>query len=121
MNGKVEPVILPGSMGDCSWLLKGLGNKETLSSSAHGAGRKLSRTEARRDAHIPKHLTVVGPINLNDPRVKARPDIVGEIEKRMQEEAPPAYRPVENVVVTMEDNQMASRVARFKPLLTVKG
>lgn len=116
-----EPVILPGSMGDCSWLLKGLGNKETMSSSAHGAGRKLSRTEARRDAHIPKHLTVVGPINLNDPLVKARPDIVGEVEKRMQEEAPSAYRSVENVVVTMEDNQMASRVARFKPLLTVKG
>src|SRR5690606_17531532 len=42
-----EPVILPGSMGDGSWLLAGSSDAAMLSSAAHGAGRRLSRQEAR--------------------------------------------------------------------------
>jgi tRNA-splicing ligase RtcB len=56
-----EPVILPGSMGDGTWLLRGLGNEEAMSSSAHGAGRKLSRQEARAISEIRHVLRVVGP------------------------------------------------------------
>ncbi len=116
-----EPVILPGSMGDGSWLLKGCGRVEGLSSAAHGAGRKLSRQEARSVGRIGSHLRVVGPVDTKDPRIRARADILGEVEARLNEEAPSAYRPIDQVVDPMVDAGLVERVARIKPLLTVKG
>ncbi|NKC04969.1 RtcB family protein [Ochrobactrum haematophilum] len=44
-----EPVILPGSMGDSTWLLAGCGSVDFLESAAHGAGRKLSLQNRRRE------------------------------------------------------------------------
>jgi tRNA-splicing ligase RtcB (3'-phosphate/5'-hydroxy nucleic acid ligase) len=116
-----EPVILPGSMGDGTWLLKGCGATETLCSSAHGAGRKLSRQEARSVPAIAGNLRVVGPIDLNDPMVKSRDDIVKEALGRLKEEAPAAYRPIDVVIEPMIDAGMVGKVARIKPILTVKG
>ena len=116
-----EPVILPGSMGDGSWLLRGNGNVEGMSSSAHGAGRKLSRQEARAVGKIEDALRVVGPLDLRDPRIRARPDILSEVEGRLNEEAPAAYRPIDQVVNPMVDAGLVGKVARIRPLLTVKG
>jgi tRNA-splicing ligase RtcB len=116
-----EPVILPGSMGDGSWLLRGEGNAEGMSSSAHGAGRKLSRQEARAVGRIGGGLRVVGPVDTNDPRIRSRADILAEVEGRLNEEAPTAYRPIDQVVSPMVDAGLVGKVARIKPLLTVKG
>ena len=116
-----EPVILPGSMGDGTWLLRGLGNEDTLQSAAHGAGRRLSRQEARAEANHPADLRVITPINLNAPEVRSRADIVREIVGRLKEESPDAYRPIENVVAPMEDAAMVNKVAKIRPVITVKG
>jgi len=117
-----EPVILPGSMGDGSWLLLGNGDKETLSSSAHGAGRRLSRQEARRqEASALSRLRVVGPVDLCDPMLKGRKDVLSEAMSRLKEEAPAAYRPIDSVVDAMVNAGMVRRGFRIEPLLTVKG
>ncbi|MCV9963645.1 RtcB family protein [Pararhizobium sp. BT-229] len=116
-----EPVILPGSMGDGTWLLKGMGSAEGLSSSAHGAGRRLSRQEARAVPRIAGGLRVVGPVDPMDPAVRGRRDILSELDGRLREEAPAAYRPIDRVVDPMVEAGLAGRVARVSPLLTVKG
>jgi tRNA-splicing ligase RtcB len=116
-----EPVVLPGSMGDGTWLLRGLGSEEGLHSSAHGAGRRLSRQEARSAARLDGALRVVGPVDPNDPRVRGRADIVAELEGRLKEEAPGAYRPIETVVDPMVEAGLVGKVAKIRPVLTVKG
>ncbi|MEO9514937.1 MAG: RtcB family protein [Paracoccaceae bacterium] len=110
------PVIVPGSMGSSSALLKGIGNPECLSSAPHGAGRVLSRNAAR--AHLaPTISRVVTPQDVRT----ARSDIRHEAERRLAEEAPRAYKPIEPVVDTMVLGGMATDVARLKPLFTIKG
>jgi tRNA-splicing ligase RtcB len=116
-----EPVILPGSMGDGTWLLKGLGSVEGLSSSAHGAGRRLSRQEARAVPRPDAGLRVVGPVDPNDPMVRGRRDVLAELEGRLREEAPAAYRPIDQVVDPMVEAGLVAKVARIVPVLTVKG
>src|ERR1700687_6182046 len=46
--GKGELGIIPGSMGSSSYVVRGLGNREAFDSAPHGAGRAMSRTEAKR-------------------------------------------------------------------------
>jgi len=116
-----EPVILPGSMGDGTWLLRGRGCKAGLESAAHGAGRRLSRQDARSQAVIPAELRVVGPLDLNSPTLRGRPDILREVSGRLKEEAPAAYKPIDTVVEPQVEAGLVSRVARIKPVLTVKG
>ena len=115
-----ELVILPGSMGDGTWLLMGLGSHEGLASAAHGAGRRLSRQEARSVAAIDPGLRVVGPVDAYDQRVRSRPDLLRELAGRLKEESPAAYRPIETVVDPMVDAGLVSRVAKIRPILTVK-
>jgi len=116
-----EPVILPGSMGDGTWLLRGRGCEAGLESAAHGAGRRLSRQDARSQAVIPAELRVVGPLDLNSPSLRGRPDILKEVGGRLKEEAPAAYRPIDSVVEPQVEAGLVSRVAKIKPVLTVKG
>ncbi len=116
-----EPVILPGSMGDGTWLLAGRGSAAFLESSAHGAGRKLSRQEARSHSNIGKTLRVVGPVDPQSPALQGRPDIMADIHARLREEAPAAYKPIDSVVEPMVEAGMIIKAARIKPLVTVKG
>jgi tRNA-splicing ligase RtcB len=116
-----EPVILPGSMGDGTWLLRGLGSVAGLASAAHGAGRKLSRQEARGVTTTQAGLRVVGPLDPLDQSVRGRQDILAELEGRLREEAPAAYRPIDLVVDPMVEAGLVQRVARIRPILTVKG
>jgi len=116
-----EPVILPGSMGDGTWLLKGEGSEPGLKSAAHGAGRRLSRQEARRQAVIPERLRVVGPLDLNAPTLRQRSDILQEVRGRLNEEAPAAYRSIDTVLAPQCEAALVSPVARIRPVLTVKG
>jgi tRNA-splicing ligase RtcB len=121
-----HPVIIPGSMGASSWVLRGEGNAGALQSACHGAGRCLTRG---RSAHVAddvyaramEALRVVTPIDPRSPAVRTRRDILAKYHQRLKEEAPFAYKPITPVVQTVEDAGVARRVARVWPLVTVKG
>jgi tRNA-splicing ligase RtcB len=109
-----QPVIIPGSMGTSSWLLVGTTKAMDISfgSTAHGAGRMMSRTAAKRSfwgSDIKKTLEQRGII------VRAASAIV------LAEEADPAYKNVDKVVEVSDKVGIATRVARMLPIAVVKG
>lgn len=116
-----DPVIVPGSMGDHSHVLEGNGHEGALSSACHGAGRVLSRTKVRHEGDALAGIRVVTAVDLDDPAVRSRRDIVEAHLARIREEAPRAYKDVTPVVRTIDGAGIASRVARSSPILTVKG
>lgn len=116
-----EPVLLPGSMGDASWVMAGRGNDELLSSASHGAGRAISRGKAAHADDPGQPLRVVLPADLDKLRAQGRSDIANELQKRLNEERPAAYKPVLPALQSLEEASVARRVAKLKPLLTVKG
>jgi tRNA-splicing ligase RtcB len=109
-----QPVFIPGSMGTATWVLAGERAAERLSwgSACHGAGRTLSRTEAKRQmtgAELRKQLASAGIV------VRC-PSSTG-----LAEEAPTAYKDVERVARVVEAVGIARRVARLRPVGVVKG
>ena len=121
-----HPVIIPGSMGDASYVLAGSGREDLLCSACHGAGRSLTRG---RSTHVDEavykraieKLHVVTPLDPDSPSVRCRRDILAKYHQRMKEEAPYAYKPITPVVQSVEDAGIARRVVRLWPLVTVKG
>jgi len=113
-------------MGAASYLLAGSGNDAALCSACHGAGRSLSRGKSR---HVDEavyertlsRLRVVTPIDPEAPEVRLRRDVLAQYHDRLKEEAPYAYKDITPVVQTVEDADVARRVARLWPLLTIKG
>ena len=101
-------------MGTCSYILRGtkIAAEKTFSSACHGAGRKMSRNEATRKWR--------GEALVNE---LARRKIVvkGHGWKGLAEEAPGAYKDVEQVVGVMHDSGISTKVARVKPLICIKG
>jgi tRNA-splicing ligase RtcB (3'-phosphate/5'-hydroxy nucleic acid ligase) len=121
-----HPVIIPGSMGASSYLLAGRGNTAALCSACHGAGRALSRGKSRHVDEDRYHdtfsrLRVVTPIDPSSPEVRFRRDVLAQYHDRLKEEAPYAYKDVTPIVQTVEDAEVAGRVARLWPMLTIKG
>jgi tRNA-splicing ligase RtcB len=121
-----EPVIVPGSMGAASYLLRGLGSARALHSACHGAGRSVPRGSAARgsDAELDAFLEefrVVTPLNHRDPAVAGRRDIIEAWRRDLKQEAPWAYKEVGPVVRSLESAGVATPVAELRPLLTVKG
>lgn len=109
-----QPVIIPGSMGTSSWLLVGTQKAMELSfgSTAHGAGRMMSRSAAKRKfwgGDIKKDLERQGIV------IRAASPVV------LAEEADPAYKNVDKVVEVSHKVGIATRVARLVPLGVVKG
>ncbi|MCS7081553.1 MAG: RtcB family protein [Bacteroidetes bacterium] len=111
-----QPVIIPGSMGTSSWVLVGQQRDDTnfFNSTCHGAGRQLSRHQAKK--------RVFGS-NLDLVAVLAQQGIVARSQSRagLAEEAPFAYKDVDEVVRVVEQAGMARRVARLRPLGVIKG
>ena len=109
-----QPVIIPGSMGTASYLL--IGQKKSLTasfgSSCHGAGRRMSRRQAIRDIN-PDQL-------LNQLQSQGIHITAGSL-RGMAEEAPQAYKDVDQVVDTIQLAGIANKVARLKPLAVIKG
>lgn len=103
-----DPVLIPGSMGHASYLLKGKGSSRFLSSASHGAGRLLSRHEMFRKNRDGEDLGLsdVCCITLKE-------------ERRIQE-APAAYKPIQPIIDIQVQHGIASPVARMRPLLTFK-
>lgn len=121
-----EPVIVPGSMGAPSYLLRGLGNARALHSACHGAGRSIPRGAAARgsDAELDAFLRefrVVTPLDHRDPAVAARRDVIEAWRRDLKQEAPWAYKEVGPVVDSLRLAGVAPPVAELQPILTVKG
>ena len=109
-----QPVFIPGSMGTASFVLAGEpGSMErSFGTTCHGAGRHLSRTAARKQ---------IGGAELRR-ELEARGIVVRcPSNKGLAEEAPFAYKNVEDVVEVVERAGLARRVARLVPLGVVKG
>ena len=71
--------------------------------------------------HSLDSLRIVGPVDFDDPVIRSRSDIVAEALGRLSEEAPRAYRPIDDVVEAMCAADMVRKAVRIRPLLTVKG
>ncbi|MGB6680793.1 MAG: RtcB family protein [Candidatus Bathyarchaeia archaeon] len=109
-----QPVLIPGSMGTASWVLVGTEKAMELSfgSTAHGAGRNLSRSAAKRrywGEDVKKDLEKKGVL------VKAASMSV------LSEEAPGAYKDVDNVTNVSHNVGIATKVARLTPIGVTKG
>ena len=109
-----QPVLIPGSMGTASWILLGQPNSMNLSfgSTAHGAGRTMSRSKARRNY---TEFDVKKTLNEKGIFIKAltRDGVV--------EETPQAYKDVDAVVNVSHDLGIATKVAKLVPIGVIKG
>jgi tRNA-splicing ligase RtcB len=103
-----EAGLLPGSMGTRSFHVEGRGNPEALCSSAHGAGRRLSRTDARRKVSSGQLLEELHAVWFDH-----------RLAGRLREESPAAYKDVDAVVRQQRD--LVRIVRRLRPVLSFKG
>lgn len=107
-----QPVLVPGSMGTASHVLVGIDPGDAFSSACHGAGRTMSRHAAARQVSGERLRHELEGIGIAVRASSAR---------GLAEEAPAAYKDVDEVVVTCERAGLARRVARLRPLGVVKG
>jgi tRNA-splicing ligase RtcB len=109
-----QPVIIPGDMGTASYVLVGTDRamEETFGSTCHGAGRVMSRKAAIR-------ATKGRPLQreLEDQGIFVR----ARGRETLQEEAPEAYKDVDEVVKAAHEAGISLRVARMRPLAVMKG
>jgi tRNA-splicing ligase RtcB len=109
-----QPVLIPGTMGTSSYVLVGTDEamEASFGTSCHGAGRRMSRTEAKRmvrGSELRKQLEDRGIV------------IRAESDSGLAEEAPLAYKDVDNVVEVVHSTKIARKVARLVPLAVIKG
>ena len=109
-----QPVVVPGDMGNGSWIMAGprQGSNMAFGSSCHGAGRALSRSQAKKtlDGKALKRS-----LELQGVRVHASTPNV------LSEEAPDAYKDVDEVIRLTAKAGLARPVARMNPLAVIKG
>lgn len=109
-----QPVLIGGSMGTASYVLAGTPENEalSLSSACHGAGRAMSRRQARKQyggRQIVDALAARG-ITIRSPSLRG-----------VAEEAPLAYKDVDRVVDIADRAGLARKVARLEPIICIKG
>jgi tRNA-splicing ligase RtcB (3'-phosphate/5'-hydroxy nucleic acid ligase) len=109
-----QPVFVPGSMGTASFVLAGEPGsiERSFGTCCHGAGRRLSRTGARKrigGAELRRQLEAEGIV------------VRCASNRGLAEEAPFAYKDVDRVVAVVERAGLARRVARLRPVGVVKG
>ena len=109
-----QPVLIPGDMGRSSYVLVGTeqGFHETFGSACHGAGRVLSRHQAKKAA---KGRSIVRELEDRGIIVK------GASRATLVEEIPDAYKDVNDVVNVVHGAGIAKKVARLKPIGVIKG
>jgi len=98
--------IIPGSMGARSFIVRGRGNPESFCSSSHGAGRVMSRAEARRRFSVADHEAATAGIECRKDE-----DVI--------DETPAAYKPIDDVMRAQQD--LVEIVHTLKQVLCVKG
>ncbi len=109
-----QPVIIPGSMGTASWVLVGTEDSmaRSFGSTCHGAGRVMSRRQAKK--------SVRGEVLQRDLEGRGIRVRAGSMPG-LAEEAPQAYKDVDEVVATVSRAGIAGKVARLRPVAVVKG
>ncbi|MFV8754853.1 RtcB family protein [Nannocystaceae bacterium ST9] len=108
-----ELAVVLGSRGAPSWLMRGCGRLDCLCSVAHGAGRRMTRSEARAKLghkHERKSLQ----------RTASGSRVICDDKDLLYEEHPDAYKPIDPVIASLEAAEAATRVAELSPVLTVK-
>lgn len=116
-----QPIITPGSMGTASYLLVGTGDSdESLNSVNHGAGRVMSRTAAHGKGRRGKIVEALISDEQFKRSMKGIKLIVGN-KSRIKEEAPGAYKDIDEVVRIVVECGWAKPVARMVPLAVLKG
>lgn len=107
-----QPVLVPGDMGRASWLLVGKGNPLSFCSACHGAGRAKSRVQCLKGwkGRDPIHHMQAQGVT-----------VLAHSTRTISEEMPDAYKDVDTVVAAVEEAKLASRVARLRPELVLKG
>ena len=117
-----QPIITPGSMGTASFLLVGTGTSdESLNSVNHGAGRVMSRTAARGKTRRGKYTTQALISDDQFKRSMKGIKLIAGDRRRIKEEAPDAYKDIEEVVRIVIECGWAKAVARMVPLAVLKG
>ncbi|HEX4303896.1 MAG TPA: RtcB family protein [Rhizomicrobium sp.] len=104
--GKGDLGIIPGSMGAKSFIVRGLGNPDSFESCSHGAGRALSRTEAKRRFTVEDHERATAGI-------ECRKDI------GVLDETPMAYKDIDAVMAAQSD--LVEIVHALRQVVCVKG
>lgn len=98
--------IIPGSMGTGSFIVRGLGNKDSFCSCSHGAGRVMSRKEAKKTITIDQH-------------VKAMKGIEARLDADVIDESPAAYKNIGDVMEAQSD--LVEIVYKLRQVINVKG
>lgn len=104
--GKGELGIIPGSMGTRSYIVRGKGNEDSFDSCAHGAGRRMSRTQAKR-RYSQQDL------------VEQTRGVECRKDKSVIDEIPAAYKDIDRVMANQQD--LVEVVATLKQVVCVKG
>src|SRR4029079_15758696 len=104
--GKGELGIIPGSMGAASYIVSGKGNPESFESCSHGAGRAMSRGEAKRRFTVEDH-------------VRATEGIEARKDADVIDETPAAYKSIEAVMAAQQD--LVDVVHTLRQVVVVKG
>lgn len=109
-----QPVLVPGSMGTASWVLLGTEGSmaQSFGSSCHGAGRVMSRHQAKRSVRGER---LRGELEAEGIHIRA-----GSLPG-LAEEAPVAYKDVDAVVEVVVAAGIARKLARLRPLVVIKG
>jgi tRNA-splicing ligase RtcB len=98
--------IIPGSMGARSYIVRGKGNPESFNSCSHGAGRAMSRNEARRRFSVANHMRMTEGVECRKDE-----DVI--------DETPAAYKPIEAVMAAQTD--LVEIVHSLRQVVCVKG
>jgi tRNA-splicing ligase RtcB len=109
-----QPVLVPGSMGTASWILVGTPGsmEQTFGSTCHGAGRTMSRSQAKKQIRGDK---------LRDDLQHGGIEVRAGSMPGLAEEAPQAYKDVDEVVRVVSGAGIARKVARLVPVAVIKG
>lgn len=104
--GKGDMGVIPGSMGTGSYIVRGLGNEASFQSASHGAGRRMSRGEAKR-------RFTADDLAAQTAGIECRKD-AGVVD-----EIPGAYKDIDDVIAAQSD--LVAVEARLQTLLCIKG
>ncbi len=101
-----EMGIIPGSMGAKSFIVRGLGNRESFHSCSHGAGRVMSRTKAKALVNVDDHARALAGVECNK-------------DESTLDETPSAYKNIDHVMAAQSD--LVEIAATLRQVLCVKG
>ncbi len=109
-----QPVLIPGSMGTASWVLVGQAKamEETFGTVCHGAGRQMSRTQAKRSE---------AARNARQRLEEQGIYVKSETREGISEEIPEAYKDVDEVIEVVHQAGISKKVARLRPMGVIKG